>query len=56
VYNANFVDRVLVLDPYNESEEFKALGEEELLLPIDVKHIGLSEAVCMLTIQESYKK
>lgn len=52
VYKAKFVDKVFVLDPYNESEAFKALAEEELLLPIEIKHISLCEAICSLTLEE----
>jgi len=53
IYDARFIDKIIVFDPYNESEEFRALAEEELMLPIEVVAINLAEIICEFSENEA---
>ncbi|MDD3467440.1 MAG: hypothetical protein PHE67_09850 [Campylobacterales bacterium] len=50
--SSNFVEKIIVADPYFETKDIKNLLENELLLPVIHKQISLCEVVSSMAIEE----
>jgi hypothetical protein len=49
---SNFVEQIIVADPYFETKDIKNLLENELMLPVIHKQISLSEVVSSMAVEE----
>lgn len=56
VYEASFIDKIYIADPYGDCEEIRTLLENELMLDVELVDFPLSEIVVDMAINEVQKK